>query len=340
MTGDGRRGEFALIADFFAPLAGDAGALGLTDDGGLYRPNPGAMLVVTVDTIIADVHYLADDPPDTVGRKLLAVNLSDLAAMGAMPRAAVLAAAFADDTDDDWIAAFCRGLGRGLQDSGVALIGGDTTVTPGPATFSLTLFGETPEGAALTRGGAQHGDRVFVSGSIGDAALGLKCLRGEIDMPGAESTFLIDRYRRPQARTALGCALRDIAHAVIDVSDGLIADLSHIADMSSVVIDIDATAVPLSPVARRAVAETPALLETILTGGDDYELAVCAADADKIIGAGSEVGVRMTEIGRVSATGEQPPGVRVRDAQGQILTIADGGFQHRRPEGSGAGRKL
>ncbi len=216
-------GEFGRIRRFFAPLAGPGG-LGLTDDAALIDCRPGHRLVVTVDAIVEGVHYLPEDPPDLVARKLLRMNLSDLAAMGARPLHYLLAAALPTTLGDDWVARFAAGLAEDQRRFGVALLGGDSVATAGPAVLSLTALGEVATGAEIRRSGARPGDRVWVSGTIGDAFLGLQVLRG--GYPGlapADRAALTSRFQLPEPRTRLGPRLARIAHAMLDVSDGLIA---------------------------------------------------------------------------------------------------------------------
>lgn len=323
-----KRGEFERIADFFAPLAaGFPGAFGLTDDAAVIAPRPGHELVVTTDTIVAGVHYVGDEAPELVAAKLLRVNLSDLAGKGAVPLAYTLNVAFPAALEDDWIAAFTQGLAADQAEFGIALAGGDSVSTPGPVTLTLTAFGELPAGSMLRRNGAKPGDTVYVSGSIGDGALGLLIARGGLTtLDPADRTMLLDRYRRPQARVALGPRLRGIAHASADISDGLVADLGHIADTSGVAAQIDAADVPLSAAARRAVQGDPALLTTVLTGGDDYELIFTApADSATALEApAQETGVPITAVGRIEAG----HGVSLIDAAGAPIALARQGYTH------------
>src|SRR5467141_3640642 len=225
-------GEFGRIGRFFAPLAGPGG-LGLKDDAALVDCRPGHRLVVTVDAIVEGVHYLHEDPPDLVARKLLRVNLSDLAAMGARPLHYLLATALPASLGANWIANFARGLEEDQRRFGVDLLGGDSVATPGPASFSLTAIGEVAAGMEARRSGAQPGDLVWVSGTIGDSFLGLGALGGAYpELPAEHRAALIARFQVPDPRVELGQRLAGIAHAMIDVSDGLLADLSHICKTS------------------------------------------------------------------------------------------------------------
>jgi thiamine-monophosphate kinase len=315
--------EFALIARHFRPLAGD-GALDLSDDAALLTPPAGQQLVLAADALVAGVHFLPDDPPGMIARKLLRVNLSDLAAMGAAPLGYLMTTAFTRGTADSWIADFVAGLAEDQQRYGIAVLGGDTVATPGPACFSLTILGQVPPGLALHRRGARIGDEIWVSGSIGDAALGLRVLQGKL--PADAEGHLARRYRLPEPRLALGQALRGVARAAMDVSDGLVQDLGHLCRAAGLGAEIIADAVPLSPAARAALAADPALLPLILTGGDDYELLFVAAPEDtKAVQAASiKAGVPVARLGRFIA-GE---GVVVRDASGAAITLPQGGWSH------------
>lgn len=317
--------EFGLIERLFAPLAAAyPGALGLKDDAALVEVTPGHRLVVTSDAIVANVHYLADDPPDLVARKLIRVNLSDLAAMGARPVALLLAAAFARTATAEWLEAFAAGLAADTSAFGVPLIGGDTVATPGLPTFALTALGEVEAGRALLRSGACVGDDIWVSGTIGDGALGLMVLQGVVQLPAPLAAFAADRYRLPRPRLPLGQGLVGVANAALDVSDGLCADLGHICDASGVGAVVEATRVPLSAAGRAAVDAAPSLLVRLLCGGDDYELLFTAppSAAAAIAGLGHDVPV--TRIGRIVAGS----GVQLHDAAGQLMVLPDGGYRH------------
>lgn len=313
--------EFALIARHFRPLAGD-GALDLSDDAALLDPPPGRQLVLAADAMVAGVHFLPDDPPATIGRKLLRVNLSDLAAMGAAPLGYLMTCGFAQGTDDAWIAAFVEGLAHDQVEFGLRVLGGDTVATPGPATFSLTIIGTVAPGAALRRAGARPGDEVWVSGTIGDGALGLLALTGRLP-PDPE---LADRYRLPRPRLALGQALAGIARAAMDVSDGLVQDLGHLARAADCAAEIRADAVPLSAPARRVLAADPAQRGRILSGGDDYELLFAAdpADAPRVLAAAAAAQTPVARIGRFL----DGQGVRVLDSAGMPLVLPSGGWSH------------
>ena len=325
---DATRDEFGLIARYFAPLAaGVPGALGLTDDGALIDAEPGRQLVITTDTMVAGVHFLPDDPADLVGRKLLRVNLSDLGSMGAKPLVYTLNTAFTAAIGEAWIAAFAAGLQADQKTFGIDLIGGDTVVTPGPTTLTVTAIGSIAAGRALKRRDAQVGDLIGVTGTIGDAALGLKALRGELDDLDAQArAALADRYRLPRPRQALGMQLVGLAHAAVDVSDGLAADLGHICETSGLGARVEAGKVPLSPAAAEALAHDPARIASVLAGGDDYELLFTAPEAHwpQISERARACDVPVTTIGRMTAG----TGVTVVDAAGKPITLGSSGYRH------------
>ena len=330
--------EFGLIARYFAPLAaGEAGAFGLSDDAALLPCAAGESLVVTCDTLVAGVHFLPDDPAESVGVKALAVNLSDLAAMGASPFGYLLSAGLPVEWPRQrlhaWLDGFAAGLRRLQQRWGVCLVGGDTVGVPGPLCLTITALGRVGPKDALRRGAARPGDDVYVSGSIGDAALGLRALRGELPRLAARHRrWLIGRYREPRPRVSLGPRLIGLAHAAIDISDGLIADLGHVCAASGVAASIVAAEVPLSEAARAALAGEPGLLATVLSGGDDYELLFTAppSGAAALASQAREVGLPITRIGRIRSAGPGDGGgtVRIDDAHGRPLTIANTGFRH------------
>ncbi len=322
------QGEFDLIARHFAPLAKNAPlAFGLTDDAAMLKPRQGHALVLTADAIVEGVHYLPDDPPDSIARKLLRVNLSDLAAKGATPLAYLLTAAFPRDVRESWIAAFARGLKQDQTHFGIHLLGGDTVATPGPASFSLTAIGEVPGSTMLRRAGARPGDLVCVSGTIGDGGFGLAELRAP--HPGLsepQRRFLIARYRLPQPRTRLGPLLRGLASAALDVSDGLVQDLGHIARQSGLALVVDAVAVPLSPAGRAIARADGNAVRRALTAGDDYEIAFTLPKTrlPALERAARLARIRVSVIGAVA----QGQGVTVRGPDGTPIDLGTGGFQH------------
>jgi thiamine-monophosphate kinase len=326
-------GEFELIARYFAPLArAFPGAYGLLDDAAVISPASENELVVKTDTIVGGVDFLPDDPANLVARKGLRVNLSDLAAKGAVPRAYLLDLVLPSTVDEAWITAFVAGLAHDQSEYGMHLIGGDMSSTSGPITIAVTALGEAPIGQIIRRGGAQAGDTVFVTGTIGDAALGLSVLRAALPtLDAASAAFLVDRYRLPQPRVALGPQLIGIATAGLDVSDGLVADLRHICAVSHLSAVVEAKSVPLSPAARVAIAGDPQRLATALTGGDDYEILFTAAPAAaaRISELSRSFGVPITPIGRMTVvTGGDQPHVAVLDNLGRPLSFASEGWTH------------
>jgi thiamine-monophosphate kinase len=325
VSGEGL-GEFGRIRRFFAPLAGPGG-LDLRDDAALLACGAGRQLVVTVDAIVAGVHYLPDDPPELVARKLLRVNLSDLAAMGARPRHYLLTTALPAALGDDWVARFAAGLGEDQRRYGVDLLGGDSVATEGPAVLSLTAIGEVAAGAEIRRSGACPDDQIWVSGTIGDAFLGLAVLRGGYPtLPAEVRAVLIGRFQLPEPRTELGPRLAGIAHAMCDVSDGLVADLAHICEASLVGATLALPRLPLSPAAQRLVAGAPDLPARLATAGDDYELLFTAPPeaSGRILALSAELRLPVTAIGTIEHGG----GVRLVDAAGKAVPIAAAGYRH------------
>ena len=283
----------------------------------MFTPPPGRELVVSADAIVEGVHFLSEDPPDLVARKLLRVNLSDLAAMGAVPLHYLLTVSVPRKTGAGWFAAFARGLAEDQARFAITLLGGDTTSTTGPMSLSATVIGHVAPGQALRRAGAQAGDGVWVTGTIGDAALGLLALRGEMADPNGT---LADRYRLPRPR--LGLALAGLAHAGLDVSDGLVQDCGHLARAAGLGVVIRAADVPLS-----AAARTAGRLDLCLTGGDDYELLLAAPEhAGAALQAEcSRAGVAVTQIGRFV---QGPPEVRVVGPSGEAMATTHAGYSH------------
>jgi thiamine-monophosphate kinase len=325
-------GEDRLIARYFRPLATDPGALGLVDDAAIVSPAAGSDLVVTTDALVAGIHFFAGDPAELVAKKALRVNLSDLAAKGAKPKGFLLSLALPETIGDEWLAPFARGLSEDAQAYGCALLGGDSVRTPGPVTLSITAIGMLPRGTMVRRSTARAGDRVVVTGTIGDAALGLllrhdpqSADRWRLD-PG-QRDHLLDRYLLPQPRTALAEAFRQHASAAMDVSDGLAGDLAKLCDASGVGADIEATRVPLSAAARTALASDPALINPALTGGDDYEVvaAVPGNAVAPLMAAAAAAGIALTEIGHIRA-GQGTP--RFLNGAGQPLLFKRLSFSH------------
>ena len=326
-------GEFELIGRYFAPLArGFPGAFGLLDDAAVIAPLPGHELVAKTDAIVGGVHFLHDDPPDLIARKGLRANLSDLAAKGAVARAYMLDIMLPKTITEEWIAAFARGLAEDQHEYGVHLIGGDTDSTPGPVAVVIMAFGDVETGRMLPRGGARAGDTVFVTGAIGDAALGLAVLRGDLRIADTNAAhFLVDRYRLPLPRVSLGPRLIGIANAAIDVSDGLLADLGHLCEASALAAVIEAPRVPLSSAVRAVVATDAWRITTVLTGGDDYEILFTApAKAiDELAELSRTLEVPITGIGRMRSpsSGEQGQ-ITVLDESGEPLILDRTGWTH------------
>jgi thiamine-monophosphate kinase len=324
-------GEDRLIARYFKPIARHPGALGLTDDVALLAPPAGHELVLTADAIVGGVHFFPDDPPDSVAHKALGVNLSDLAAKGAKPAGFLLTLALPKDHGKAWLKSFARGLGAAAKAYRCPLLGGDTVLTPGPVTISIAAFGTLPKGTMVRRSGARAGDIVVVTGTIGDAALGLK-LRTDI---GAVHRWRLDprmqrhlasRYLVPQPRNAVAEAVRRYANGSMDVSDGLAGDLGKLLRESGVGAEIEAARVPLSRAARHVLDADPAALETVLTGGDDFEVlaTIPARRLAAFQSAARRAGVAATAIGRVTAGA----GARFIGADGRELIFHRASFSH------------
>ncbi len=313
--------EDELIEKLFAPLAGPAG-LGLADDAALLPA--GAETVATVDALVAGVHFFADDPPGAIAKKALRVNLSDLAAKGAEPLGFLLALALPEGWTNDWLTAFALGLGEDAARFACPLLGGDTVKTPGPLTISVTALGRV-KGRFVPRAGAKVGDGVFVSGTIGDAALGLR-LRKDAALaarlsPSARD-FLLERYLLPRPRLDLAPLLRRSASVAMDVSDGLLGDLAKLARASGVSARVQLENIPLSEAAREALKLVPDLLQTMLCGGDDYEILACGELNLWGCAGGQGAFVR---IGEIIAGPEQP---QLVDEMGKIIHFSSLSFSH------------
>jgi len=319
--------EDKLIQRYFAPIAVHPGALGLSDDAAFIKPPPSCDIVLKTDAIIGGVHFFADDAAQNVASKALRVNLSDLAAKGAKPLGFLLSLALPADIGERWLTNFAEGLRSDAVLYGCPLFGGDTDRTPGPITVSIAMIGSVPEGTMVRRAGAKAGDRVFVSGTIGDAALGLAVRKGrDWGLSEPQRQHLLARYLLPQPRNALAEAVRTHATAAMDVSDGLAGDFAKLCRASKVAASIEASRVPLSDAAKAVVATEPAMLETALTGGDDYEI-VCTVPphkAEAFRAAAAAAKVPITDIGSVQA-GE---GARFLDASGEALAFKQASFSH------------
>ena len=314
--------EFDLIRRHFTRPARHT-ELAVGDDAALLAPRPGMRVAVSTDMLVAGTHFFADTDPEGLGWKTLAVNVSDLAAMGAEPRWAFLALAL-PRADEAWIAAFARGFFACADAFGVDLAGGDTT--RGPLALSVTIAGEVPAGAAITRGGARAGDDLWISGQPGRAALGLAALRGETGLDAIHHAEFVDALQRPQPRVALGLALRSLASAMLDVSDGLLGDLAHILEQSAVGAVISAGALPLAPL-EAACGDAALAFRACTAGGDDYELLFTAPVARRAeVGALAErLHLPLHRIGSITPA-EQ--GLRLRDHDGQLRPLAANGYDH------------
>lgn len=319
-------GEFALIEEIRQRCRVERAdvVLGIGDDAALLQPRAGCELAVSMDTLIAGVHLPADATAFDIGWKALAVNLSDLAAMGAEPAWATLALTL-PSADATWLADFCDGFVELARSYGLALVGGDTT--RGALSLSVTVHGFVPAGQALRRDAARAGDRIFVSGSLGDAAAGLACLLGGAPLQpvAADRDYLLQRLNRPSPRVALGCALRGIAAAAIDVSDGLLQDLGHIAARSGMAAVVRSDRLPQSAALARQ-GDAAQRLRWQLSGGDDYELCFTVAPerAAEVRELGAALGVVVGEIGWIEAGS----GVQVRNADGAVTALPRGGWEH------------
>lgn len=323
-------GEFALIESYFAPLAaGHPGSFSLRDDAAALDLSAGHELIATTDMLIAGVHFRGQDDPVDIGIKSLAVNLSDLAAMGARPLGYLLSICWPEAPETEWVEGFVDGLKKSQTEFGLVLLGGDTTAGGDRLVINVTALGEVRAGHGLRRSGAQPGDRVYVSGTIGDAALGLRVLGGATGSLTQEGRdHLVNRYARPAPRVALGLKLLEgrLASACIDVSDGLLADARHIADASHVEILLKRSEIPLSSAAKSLICEDEALWDRALAGGDDYELlfTVPAEREPRVAAIAAELGLPITAIGAV----RDGQGASVLDEAGQVVPLSDSGWRH------------
>jgi thiamine-monophosphate kinase len=320
----GRAGEFELIARYFAPLARSAPAHDLKDDAAHYTPRAETRVVLTVDAIVEGVHFLADDPPAHVARKALRVNLSDLAAKAARPVGYLLVLQRPRTLADRWIARFADGLAEDQRQYRIGLWGGDTVSTDGPLSISITAIGEAAAAQPpLLRSGALAGDVVYVTGTIGDAHLGLRALKGELaSLKPAHRMHFVHCYRLPEPRLELAPFLARVATAAMDVSDGLVADLGHIADASKLSAELELGRLPLSAAARAYAGDDAARRLALATGGDDYEILFTAAPG---LGAEFQIGgIPVTAVGRMGLG----RGVQVRDPAGRPMRVRRTGWQH------------
>lgn len=313
--------EFDLIARHFTRATPGA-VLGVGDDCALLAPTPGMQLAVSSDMLLEGRHFSPQDSPAGLGHKSLAVNLSDLAAMGATPRWATLAIALPEE-NDAWLTAFARGFFRMADQHSIELVGGDTT--RGTLTISITVMGEVPPGQALRRDGAQVGDDVWVSGVIGSAALALAYRQGRLFMEQIDAAKVLPALYLPTPRIELGLALRGLASSAIDISDGLLGDLGHILERSHVGATLEFSALPTLPVTQAYLHEAVAR-DCVLAGGDDYELCFTAPASKRnaVLAAAASAGVTVTRIGHIHAE----PGLTVNDANGQPLHVDKTGYDH------------
>ena len=323
-------GEDSLIARSGRPMATEPGAFNLDDDAAAIKPS-GDDIVVTTDAIVEGVHFLPDDPPDTLARKALRVNLSDLAAKGATPAGFVLTLALRS-ADEGWLAPFAQALGEDAAEFGCPLLGGDTVSTSGPLMVSITAFGRVAPGRMVHRSGAKPGDRVVVTGTIGDAALGLDVLKGgavaaALVSDAAARETLAGRYRVPQPRNALAKAVRDHASAAMDVSDGLAGDLAKLCAASGVSAAIDVARIPLSPAAATLLERHVVDIETLLSGGDDYEILCTLSEGHfaAFMHQARQFGIPATSIGTIVADVAAP---LFLDAEGRQLALKRLSYSH------------
>ncbi|MEM9634735.1 MAG: thiamine-phosphate kinase [Pseudomonadota bacterium] len=330
--GTDRPGEFELIKTYFAPLAKDPGSLGLTDDAAVLTPRDGLDLVLTKDVLAADIHFFADDAPEAIAAKALRVNLSDLAAKGARPRGYLLGLALASDWTSEWLRRFCDGLAADQAAFDIPLLGGDTIRSGNGLQVSITAIGEVKKGHAVRRSGAKPGDKIFVSGTIGDAAAGLKArlepgFAAKHGLSQEDERHVLDRYLLPRPRTRLADAISASSNAAMDISDGLIADCRHMAGASGVDITIDQEMLPLSGAMQRLKAAAPDIFAQCINGGDDYEIlaSVAAEREDEFVRLARKAGCPVVEIGVA------------REGTGQVHLCKDGrsvdmkledGFRH------------
>lgn len=319
--------EFELIKKYFRPLANNSAALALLDDAAIINISDKKDLILAKDAIVEGVHFPDGETPENIASKLFRVNLSDMAAMGAKPKHYLLATMFNDTVGEKWIKSFSAALKKEQKKFGIELIGGDTTKHKGKLAFSLTMIGEVPRGKALLRSGAKEGDLIFVSGTIGDSALGLMAIQNKLPRISKKAkSFLIDRYRKPEPRVTLGQALIGIANAAMDISDGLIQDVSHICAASKLGAVIEADKIPLSDSAVEVLSKNKKLRESIFTGGDDYELVftISPKKLKHISTIGKKLGLKLTNIGEI----RKKSGLDVLDSKGQKIILSKAGYSH------------
>jgi len=325
-----RLSEDDLIASIFAPLSGP-GSLDLRDDAALLSPPPGHQIIATADALVAGVHFFPDDPADQIAQKSLRVNISDLSAIGADPWGYLLSLALPDNCSTDWLMSFAQGLKADGKTYGMSLLGGDTVRTPGPLMINVTALGLVPDGQMVQRTKAKVGDRIYVSGSIGDSALGLALRLNQIALSTEMKTewqdHLLNSYLLPQPRQGLIAALRAHAHASMDVSDGLIGDLTKLLKVSQVSARVELARIPLSPAAAGLIALQDDLFDRAVTGGDDYEIlcTVPPTHSSEFEQAAAAANINVTYIGDVIAGPQAPLWI---DRNGQTKIFAKASFSH------------
>ena len=325
-------GEDDLVREFLAPLAaGFPGALGLKDDCAVLTPAPGTELVLKTDPVVAGVHFFPDDDPADIAWKALAVNVSDLAAKGAAPRIYLMALSLPEAPERAWMAKFAAGLSEAQRAFGIQLAGGDTDRTPGHFSIAITVIGEVPAGRMVRRAAARAGQVIYVSGTLGESALGLAlrtdaALAARLGLTSDEATRAIGRYLRPEPRIGLAASLLAHAAAAMDLSDGLLKDLGRMCGASGVGARVAAADLPVSSAMRRAVVAEPDRIDAVVAAGDDYEILATIAPAScaAFEASAKAAGVAVTRIGEITAT----PGVRVLGVDGVPLSPARPGWDH------------
>jgi thiamine-monophosphate kinase len=319
--------EFGFIEKYLAPLATDDGAFALTDDAAVFSCEEGKEIVIAKDAISEGVHFLPNTEPRLIAKKLVRVNLSDMAAMGANPKHYLMSAALNSKVDELWLKEFCESLAEEQKEFGISLLGGDTIKQSGPITLSMTMIGEVEKEKILRRNGAKIGDDIYVTGNLGNAAFGLKILQNtlKIEQNDAKSEF-VGKYCLPNPQIGAGTALVGLISAAIDVSDGLLGDLSRICDCSGVGAEIYKNILPVSENATQLLERQENLWSLVLSGGDDYELLFTAAPAKaaEIEAISQKIDVKMTKIGQI----KEKTGVNVLDSAGNIITFDNTGYKH------------
>ena len=319
--------EFGLIESYFAPLSAK-GAFNLKDDAALIATNPDEELVITQDAVAEGIHFFADDPADVIAQKALRVNLSDLVAKGAKPVSFSLALGIGNNTDENWIADFANGLARDCQRFGISLNGGDTFRTGAGVIVSITAIGTVPQNTYTSRLGASVGDHLYVTGTIGNAALGLLGRQGkDLGLPEADTQFLTDHYLLPQPRLQCIDVIRQYASASMDISDGLVADIGKLCAASKTGFRLETDKIPFTHAVQSAIARNSKLLQTAITGGDDYEIlfAVPPSHVEKMANIDLDLKLRVTPLGTLL---EEAAGVTVVDRDGSPLHLEYAGYNH------------